>query len=235
MAETEGAAKAAAEKIAEEFQMQKDAEADAQLRAQVLSLAAPPARLNEAGANLAKSAMAAAVALLPPGTEYGQLAKVRDAALKPFRELVDRVQEQEAKTQQEQTERAQQERQVKSQREDQEREQQAKIQQELIEQARRESEVQSQRRAKEREQFQARLRLSSLRSWIFDELHALEEQGQLDELGFNERWRLAGKLEEKLKPILIDRLLAHPDLSDDRIKKRVGRLAQDHLDSVLAA
>lgn len=233
--EIEAAARQAVELIAKEFQGRKAAEADAELRADVIRRGSLPRDLNEKGQALARAAIVKALGIMPQGSSYGELAKVRDSAIVPFARLVDAVQEQEAKTQREQIERARQERQAELQRQYKEQEQQAKIEQEQAEQARRESEVESQRRAKEREQFQAGLRLSSLRSWIFDELHRLEQQGQLDELGFNERWGLAGRLEQKLKPILIDRLLAHPDLSDDRLKKRVGRLAQDHLDSVLAA
>jgi hypothetical protein len=231
--EVEVAARQVVEAIAGEFRAQKDAEADAQLRAQVLNLAPLPVELNDKGRQLARAAILEALELMPQGTSYADLAKVRDAAIVPFQQLVDTEREREAEAQRKQAEQAQQERRVKSQREDQERVQQAKIQQEQAEEARA-------KRDREQEEARKLAAAKSRVSWrllsdVSRYLQDLERQGEIEFEGRSDQWDLERKLEDKIGPLLVQELVRKPDLTDAQIQERIETLADEHLDTVLAA
>jgi hypothetical protein len=224
--EIKAVARQAVEKIAAAFRADRGAQADAALRQQVLNLAALPTRLNEKGMNLAKSAMAAAVALLPVGTGYAELARARDGALGPFQALVTRAQQEEAKAAQEEAEARKREQAAESQRRGEEQQQQAKIEQQQAEQARRD---QQEAYRLSKAQHRAGWRLSH----VYDYLTRLEGQEEIEFDGFQDRWDTGQKLQEKIRPALIAELLEKPDLTDEEIRERIEGLVDQHLDEVL--
>jgi hypothetical protein len=63
----------------------------------------------------------------------------------------------------------------------------------------------------------------------------LERNGEIDSADFNENWALAQRLVKRIRPALVNVLFAHPELSDERIRRQVELLVDHHLDDCLAA
>lgn len=63
----------------------------------------------------------------------------------------------------------------------------------------------------------------------------LDRKGDLDHGSFDENWALDEQLLERIKPALVDVLLANPQLSGDEIKRQVESLVDRHLDACLTA
>lgn len=61
----------------------------------------------------------------------------------------------------------------------------------------------------------------------------LDRKGEIDRADFNENWALAERLVKRIRPALVDVLVANPYLSAEEIKGRVERLVDRHLDDCL--
>jgi hypothetical protein len=61
----------------------------------------------------------------------------------------------------------------------------------------------------------------------------LDRKGDLDHGNFDENWALAQRIVNRIRPALVDLLLANPNLSDDKIKRQVELLVDRNLDSCL--
>jgi hypothetical protein len=62
----------------------------------------------------------------------------------------------------------------------------------------------------------------------------LDRKGDLDHGSFDENWTLAQRLVKRIRPALLDMLLATPTLSDEEMKRQVEQLIDRHLDACLS-
>jgi hypothetical protein len=62
----------------------------------------------------------------------------------------------------------------------------------------------------------------------------LDRKGDLDHGSFDENWTLAQRLVKRIRPALVDMLLATPTLSDEEMKRQVEQLIDRHLDACLS-
>jgi hypothetical protein len=108
-------------------------------------------------------------------------------------------------------------------------------------QRKRDAEEAAARQRLEADEAQARKRLAAERradsfadvSALYHVVAELDRKGDLDHGSFDENWALAQRLVKRIRPALVDVLLANPRLSDGEIKREVERLADRHLDVCL--
>ena len=63
----------------------------------------------------------------------------------------------------------------------------------------------------------------------------MERKGEIDAGDFNENWNLAERLVKRIRPSVVNALRAHPELSNEAMKRQIERLVDSHLDGCLAA
>jgi hypothetical protein len=211
--------KEAASEITREFQAHQAGERDRKLRERVKASArhSIPFGLNDEGRKLAVQAIAEGIDRLPPGTSKDELEVAADMALQPFREAIRKHAEEQRRQQE-----------------------QARLQEEEA-RRKRDAEEAATRQRREADEEQARKRLAAERradsfadvSALYHVVAELDRKGDLDHGSFDENWALAQRLLNRIKPPLVDVLLANPNLSDDKIKRQVELLVDRNLDSCL--
>ncbi len=82
--------------VVAQYEAQKTAQQDAEMRQDVIRWASLPTGLTDEGKEMARAAIAEALAKLPPGTPRRKLEQARDEALAPFRAAVERYEREQA-------------------------------------------------------------------------------------------------------------------------------------------
>jgi hypothetical protein len=72
-------------------------------------------------------------------------------------------------------------------------------------------------------------------SSVYHVVVEMERRGDIDAAEFNENWALSQRLAKRIRPVVVGKLLAQPELSDADIKRHVERLVDRNLDDCLAA
>jgi excisionase family DNA binding protein len=212
--------KEAVAEITREFQAHQAAERDCELRERVKANArySIPFGLNDEGRKLAVQAIAEGIDRLPPGTSRDKLESVAHEALQPFRDAIRKHAEEQRRQQE-----------------------QARLQAEEA-RRKRDAEEAAARQQREADEEQARKRSAAERradsfadvSALYHVVAELDRKGDLDHGSFDENWALAQRLVKRIRPALVDMLLATPTLSDEEMKRQVEHLVDRHLDACLA-
>jgi excisionase family DNA binding protein len=211
--------KEAVAEITREFQDRQAAERDRELRERVKASArhSIPFGLNDEGRKLAVQTIEEGIDRMPPGTSKDKLEAAADVALQPFRDAIRKHVEEKRRQQEE-----------------------ARLQEEEA-RRKRDAEETAARQKREAVEDQARKRSSAERradsfadvSALYHLVAELDRKGDLDHGNFDENWALAQRLVKRIRPALVDLLMANPNLSDDKIKRQVELLVDRNLDSCL--
>jgi len=172
-----------------------------------------PFRLNDEGRKLAVQAIAEGIDRLPPGTSKDKLDAAADVAPQPFLDAIRKYAE-ELRRQQEQA-RLQEE--------------EARQERDTEEAAARQRREAGEEQARKRSAAEACADTHADLSTIYHVVAELDRKGDLDHGSFDENWALAQRLVKRVRPMLVDVLLANPSLSEEEIKRQVERLVDRHL------
>jgi hypothetical protein len=173
----------------------------------------------------AVEAIEEAINSLPRCTSEAELKAAADARMKPFRQIVAQRKERQHLEKEQQR--------LESEKRDRE---------EAAARRQRDAEEVANRQRREAEEVQVRKRLAAERradsfvdvSALYHVVAELDRNGDLDHGSFDENWALAKRLVERIRPALVDLLLANPQPSDDKMKRQVEQLVDRHLDACLA-
>jgi hypothetical protein len=173
----------------------------------------------------AVEAIEEAVDSLPRGMSEADMKAAADARMKPFRQMV-----------------AQRKEQQHLEKEQQRLEGEKRDREEAAARRKRDAEEATARQRREADEEQARKRSAAERradsfadvSALYYVVAELDRKGDLDHGSFDENWALAQRLVERIRPALVDLLLANPQPSDDKMKRQVEQLVDRHLNACLA-
>ena len=215
-------------------------------------------RLNEEGQADADRAIDRAFAALPPGTKRPKLEAACEQAVSPWRQAVAQRDEQDRRlavresvlmwadwklpsdlpaTEMEQALAAL--RRVFDQHLEAGREELEKLRDQTFapyvegHQLRKDHEARQQDQARNRSLAESRATVIADVPAIYQMVAELDRRGDIDHADFNENWALAERLVKRIRPALVDLLLANPNLSDNKIKRQVELLVDRNLDSCL--